>query len=79
MLRRHDAADYRRGQPTFIEWSVKLDTAPQDEDRWHALFHSWIPDWTHSLEKRWTARLRDGAAVIVAGLRRPSGARRRKS
>jgi hypothetical protein len=37
------------GNRTFIEWSVKLDTAPQDEDRWRALFQSWIPDWTHSL------------------------------
>jgi hypothetical protein len=39
------------GNRTFIEWWVKLDTAPQDEDRWHALFQSWIPDWTHSLER----------------------------
>ena len=39
------------GNRTFIEWSVKLDTAPQDEDRWQALFQSWIPDWTHSLER----------------------------
>jgi hypothetical protein len=39
------------GNRTFIEWSVKLDTAPQDEDRWHALFQSWIPDWTHSLQR----------------------------
>jgi hypothetical protein len=39
------------GNRTFIEWSVKLDTAPQDEDRWRTLFQSWIPDWTHSLER----------------------------
>ena len=39
------------GNRTFIEWSVKLDTAPQDADRWRALFQSWIPDWTHSLER----------------------------
>jgi hypothetical protein len=40
-----------KGNRTFIEWSVKLDTAPQDRDRWRALFQSWIPDWTHSLER----------------------------
>jgi hypothetical protein len=39
------------GNRTFIEWFVKLDTAPRDEDRWQALFQSWIPDWTHSLER----------------------------
>jgi hypothetical protein len=39
------------GDRTFIEWSVRLDTAPQDADRWRALFQSWIPDWTHSLER----------------------------
>jgi hypothetical protein len=39
------------GNRTFIEWSVKLDAAPQDEDRWRELFQSWIPDWTHSLER----------------------------
>jgi hypothetical protein len=37
------------GNRTFIEWSVALDTAPQDAERWHALFQSWIPDWTNSL------------------------------
>lgn len=37
------------GDRTFIEWSVKLDSAEQDRDRWHALFQSWIPDWTDSL------------------------------
>jgi hypothetical protein len=39
------------GNRTFIEWSVKLDTAPQDADRWQTLFQSWIPDWTYSLER----------------------------
>jgi len=39
------------GNRTFIEWSVALDAAPQDAERWHTLFQSWIPDWTHSLEK----------------------------
>ncbi|MBR0754449.1 SRPBCC family protein [Bradyrhizobium jicamae] len=37
------------GNRTFIEWSVRLDTTPGDADRWHALFQSWIPDWTNSL------------------------------
>jgi hypothetical protein len=39
------------GDRTFIEWDVVLDTAPQDADRWRALFQSWIPEWTHSLER----------------------------
>jgi Polyketide cyclase / dehydrase and lipid transport len=39
------------GNRTFIEWSVALDTAPEDTDRWHALFQSWIPQWTHSLAR----------------------------
>jgi hypothetical protein len=39
------------GDRTFIEWSVALDTAPEDADRWRTLFQSWIPDWTHSLER----------------------------
>jgi len=39
------------GNRTFIEWKVQLDTAPQDADRWQTLFQSWIPDWTHSLER----------------------------
>jgi hypothetical protein len=38
------------GNRTFIEWSVALDTPPQDAKRWHQIFQSWIPDWTHSLE-----------------------------
>jgi polyketide cyclase/dehydrase/lipid transport protein len=39
------------GDRTFIEWSVALQTDPQDAERWHALFQSWIPDWTHSLAR----------------------------
>jgi Polyketide cyclase / dehydrase and lipid transport len=39
------------GDRTFIEWSVVLRAEPQDADRWHALFQSWIPDWTHSLAR----------------------------
>jgi hypothetical protein len=39
------------GNRTFIEWSVALDPAPQDAELWHALFQSWIPDWTNSLAR----------------------------
>ena len=39
------------GDRTFIEWSVALRTEPRDADRWHAVFQSWIPDWTHSLAR----------------------------
>ena len=39
------------GNRTLIEWSVALDSAPQDADRWRQLFQSWIPDWTHSLAR----------------------------
>ena len=37
------------GDRTLIEWSVALDSEPQDAERWQALFQSWIPDWTSSL------------------------------
>jgi hypothetical protein len=37
------------GNRTLIEWSVVLDTAPADAERWRTLFEAWIPDWTHSL------------------------------
>ena len=39
------------GNRTFIEWAVALDTEPQDAERWRRLFESWIPDWTHSLDR----------------------------
>lgn len=39
------------GDRTLIEWSVALDTAPADADRWQVLFGSWIPDWTDSLAR----------------------------
>ena len=39
------------GNRTLIEWSVALDTATQDAERWRALFQSWIPEWTHSLAR----------------------------
>jgi hypothetical protein len=39
------------GDRTFIEWSVELETRPQDADRWQTLFQSWIPEWTHSLQR----------------------------
>ncbi|KJC49516.1 hypothetical protein UP09_06780 [Bradyrhizobium sp. LTSP885] len=48
------------GDRTFIEWSVKLDTAPGDADRWHTLFQSWIPDWTNSLVRTLARREADG-------------------
>lgn len=43
--------DIVEGNRTFIEWSVALDTAPDDAEPWHRLFLSWIPDWTRSLER----------------------------
>jgi hypothetical protein len=43
--------DVVEGNRTFIEWSVALNTAPEDADRRRTLFQSWIPDWTHSLER----------------------------
>jgi hypothetical protein len=39
------------GNRTLIEWSVALDAEPQDAERWHQVFQSWIPDWTHSLAR----------------------------
>ena len=39
------------GNRTFIEWSVVLESEPQDAARWQALFQSWIPDWTRSLAR----------------------------
>jgi hypothetical protein len=31
------------GDRTFMEWAITLYTAPQDADRWRAVFQSWIP------------------------------------
>lgn len=39
------------GDRTFIEWPVMLDTAPGEEEPWHALFMSMIPEWTDSLRR----------------------------
>jgi hypothetical protein len=39
------------GNRTFIEWSVALQTEPQDAERWQELFQFWIPDWTGSLAR----------------------------
>lgn len=39
------------GDRTFIEWPVVLRTAPCEEEPWHALFQSWIPEWTESLRR----------------------------
>lgn len=47
-MRLHEIVD---GNRTFIEWSVVLDSEPQDAARWHEVFESWIPDWTHSLAR----------------------------
>jgi hypothetical protein len=45
---------------TFIGWKVRLDTAPQDAERGHTLFQSWIPDRTHSLERVLNRRRKRG-------------------
>jgi hypothetical protein len=37
------------GERTFIEWSVVLDTAPEEADSWRELLQSWIQVWTGSL------------------------------
>lgn len=39
------------GNRTLIEWSVALQTEPQDAACWQTLFQSWIPDWTNSLAR----------------------------
>jgi hypothetical protein len=39
------------GGRTFIEWSVKLDAAPDDRVAWENLFNLWIPAWTDSLRR----------------------------
>ena len=56
-----------------------LDTAPQDAERWRTLFQSWIPDWTHSLERALGRRPSTARPLLRPRLRRPSAARRRKS
>jgi hypothetical protein len=52
------------GNRTFIEWSVKLETEPQDADRWRVQFQSWIPEWTGSLQRA-LARPAEGAEGTV--------------
>jgi hypothetical protein len=47
-IRLHSIVD---GDRTFIEWPVTLDPAPGEDDRWHALFMAWIPEWTDSLRR----------------------------
>jgi polyketide cyclase/dehydrase/lipid transport protein len=47
-MRLHEVVE---GNRTFIEWSVALDAEPQDAERWHQVFQSWIPDWTGSLAR----------------------------
>ena len=39
------------GARTFIEWSVELETAPDETRAWRDLFMSMIPDWTDSLRR----------------------------
>jgi hypothetical protein len=39
------------GNRTLIEWSVDLETEPEDAERWRAQFQSWIPEWTGSLQR----------------------------
>jgi hypothetical protein len=41
----------RDGDRTFIEWPVILDAAPGEDEAWHELFMSWIPEWTDSLRR----------------------------
>jgi hypothetical protein len=41
---------------TVIEWAVTLDTEPEDTERWLTLLQSWIPNWTHSLERALSRR-----------------------
>jgi hypothetical protein len=48
-----------QGNRTFIEWSVTIEVEPERADRWHALFRSWIPDWTRSLETTLARSVRD--------------------
>ena len=39
------------GERTFIEWSVALDTVPEQADSWRTLLMSWIPEWIDSLRR----------------------------
>ena len=39
------------GDRTFIEWPVVLDTAAGEDEPWHELFMSWIPEWIASLRR----------------------------
>jgi hypothetical protein len=48
------------GDRTLIEWGVRLESLPQDVDRWYALFQSWIPEWTSSLARALARRAADG-------------------
>ena len=41
------------GNRTFIEWSVALDAAPQDAERWHALFQSRFQSGQTLSQGRW--------------------------
>ena len=39
------------GARTFIEWSVSMDAAAKDAERWNKLLQVWIPEWTDSLRR----------------------------
>ena len=67
------------GNRTFIEWKVRLDTAPQDADRWQTCSSHGYRTGRIRLRERWGGQPDQSAAVTVAALRRPSVARRRKS
>ena len=39
------------GNRTFIEWSVTLETLPEEAEQWRSLLLALIPNWTESLRK----------------------------
>ena len=45
------------GERTFIEWSVALDTVPDEADSWRTLLMSWIPNGPTLCEGRWNWRV----------------------
>ena len=44
-------ASGRRGQQDIHRMGRDARHEPEDTERWLTLFQSWIPDWTHSLER----------------------------
>jgi hypothetical protein len=47
------------GDRTFIDWPVALNTGPEGDAAWHALFMEWIPQWTESLRRTLAIRQRN--------------------